>query len=258
VNSAKEFNDALEISGIVMTKLDGDARGGAALSVKEVTGKTIKFVGVSEKLDGLEPFHPDRMAQRILGMGDIVSLVEKAQEAFDQEQAQKQAEKLLRGRFTLDDMLQQFEQVQKLASGSGGFGGLLKMIPGASRMLDGVDLDESEFARMKAIIQSMTAAERERPDVIDNSRRLRIAKGSGTDQREVSGLLKQHREMKKMMSGRGKFGGMLGQMFGGGPGMPEGSMNLPPQMANQLRGNKKKGPSKKEIRKRRKKEKKKR
>ena len=246
VNSAKEFNDRLEISGVILTKLDGDARGGAALSVKEVTGKTIKFVGVSEKLDGLEPFRPEGMAQRILGMGDIVALVEKAQENLDLEQQQVQLEKLTRGRFTLEDMLTQFEQVEKLGS----FQSVIKMIPGASNLLGDEDIDEREILRLKAVIQSMTAAERERPEIIDNSRRKRIARGSGADPRDVSGLLKQHREMKRMMVGKGRFAGLLSTMFGGGGNGPQLQL---PEGLGLPKPKKPKGPSRKEIRKRRKK-----
>jgi signal recognition particle subunit SRP54 len=266
VNSAREFNESLEISGVIMTKLDGDARGGAALSVKHVTGKTIKFAGVSEKIDGLEPFYPDRMAQRILGMGDIASLVEEARKVFDQEQAQKQAEKMLAGDFTLEDMLVQFDQVQQMASGKGGMSGLLRMLPGASRMLQGADeLDDKDFGRMKAIIQSMTKVERKRPELIDYSRRRRIARGSGVEEREVSQVLKQHREMKKIFSGRSKFFDMFKGLMGGGmPGMGGGGgvpgMEVTPEMAQMLKQKapKTKTKSRKDIRKERKKRKRKR
>jgi signal recognition particle subunit SRP54 len=212
VNSAKEFNSRLELDGVILTKLDGDARGGAALSVKAVTGKPIKFIGVGEKLDKLEEFHPDRMASRILGMGDIVSLVEKAQEHFDAEEAAKLQEKMAKGSFGFDDFLQQMQAVKKM----GGMKDLLKMMPGASELGD-MDFDESELGKMEGIVHSMTRQERQDPDLIDSSRRRRIAAGSGTQPHDVSGLVKQFvrsRDMLKTLSG-GKMAG-LKALFSGG------------------------------------------
>lgn len=207
VNSAKEFNERLELDGVILTKLDGDARGGAALSVKAVTGKPIKFVGMGERLDRLEQFHPDRMAGRILGMGDVVSLVEKAQQEVDQEQAAKLQEKMAKGRFTLDDFLDQFRQVQKM----GPMKDLMKMIPGMGAQTADMDVDEGEIGRMEAIICSMTKKERETPSIIAASRRRRIATGSGTEVKDVSGLLKSFdmaAGMMKQMAGMGMVGRM--------------------------------------------------
>ena len=212
VNSAKEFNTRLELDGVILTKLDGDARGGAALSVKAVTGKPIKFIGVGEKLEKLEEFHPDRMASRILGMGDIVSLVEKAHEQFDAEEAAKLQEKMAKGSFGFDDFLQQMQAVKKM----GGMKDLMKMMPGASELGD-MDFDENELKKMEGIVYSMTLQERQDPDVIDSSRRRRIAAGSGTQPHDVSGLVKQFvrsRDMLKTLSG-GKMAG-LKALFSGG------------------------------------------
>jgi signal recognition particle subunit SRP54 len=183
VNSAKEFNDRLELDGIILTKLDGDARGGAALSVKAVTGKPIKFIGVGEKLDKLEEFHPDRMASRILGMGDVVSLVEKAQDQFKAEEVAKMQKKMAKGSFGFDDFLKQMQAVKKM----GGIKDLMKMMPGMGNLGD-LDVDDGEVAQMEAIVYSMTAQERRDPDIIDSSRRRRIAAGSGTGPHDVSGL----------------------------------------------------------------------
>ena len=213
VTSAAEFNRQLGIDGVILTKLDGDARGGAALSIRAVTDKPIKFVGVGEKLDALEAFHPDRMASRILGMGDVVSLVEKVQADVDEEQALKLQEKIRKRTLSLEDFLQQLQQVKKMGSLSD----VLGMIPG----MGGVDMNaaEDELPRVEAIIRSMTPLERANPDVIERSRRRRIAAGSGTNTQQVNGLLKQFRQMKKMMkhladTGMGKGLGMLGS--GGG------------------------------------------
>ena len=206
VNSAKEFNDRLELDGVILTKLDGDARGGAALSVKAVTGKPIKFIGVGEKLDKLEEFHPDRMASRILGMGDVVTLVEKAQEHFQAEEAAKMQKKMAKGTFGFDDFLKQMQAVKKM----GGIGDLLKMMPGMGSQLEDLDLDGAEMAHMEAIVQSMTFAERREPDIIDASRRRRIAAGAGVPPNEVSGLVKtfmRSRDMIKAVSG-GSFAGL--------------------------------------------------
>ena len=212
VNSAKEFNSRLELDGVILTKLDGDARGGAALSVKAVTGKPIKFIGVGEKLEKLEEFHPDRMASRILGMGDIVTLVEKAHEQFDAEEAAKLQEKMAKGSFGFDDFLQQMQAVKKM----GGMKDLMKMMPGAAELGD-MDFDENELKKMEGIVYSMTLQERQDPDVIDSSRRRRIAAGSGTQPHDVSGLVKQFvrsRDMLKTLSG-GKMAG-LKSLFSGG------------------------------------------
>jgi len=208
VNSAKAFNDRLELSGVVLTKLDGDARGGAALSVKAVTGKPIKFVGVGEKLDRLEVFHPSRMADRILGMGDVVSLVEKAQEVIDEEEAQAQAEKMFLGSFTLEDFQGMLQKIRSM----GPLKDLMGMIPGMGAQLQGVDLDEKEFYRSEAIIQSMTPKERMDPQVLNVSRRERIARGSGTTVEQVNLLLKNFKQMKKQLQQMRKMG-ILGNML---------------------------------------------
>ena len=207
VNSAAEFNRQLELNGIILTMLDGDARGGAALSIKAVTGKPIKFAGIGEHLDAIEEFHPDRMADRIVGMGDVKTLVERAQEKVDQEQAAKFQHRLRTGAITLEDFLAQLEQVQKM----GRIKDLIRMIPGLGNVAPIEDVDENDFAQIKAMIQSMTAAERSRPEIINASRRRRIATGSGTLPQDVNALLKQFRQMKKMMKqfrrkGRGLFG----------------------------------------------------
>ncbi len=195
VNSAKAFHDRLNYDGIVLTKLDGDTRGGAALSIRAVVQKPIKFVSVGEKLDALEPFYPDRMASRILGMGDIVTLVEKAQERFDQEKAVKLEEKLRRSQFTFEDFLEQLREVKKM----GPFSQILGMLPGAHRLPANTQIDESALVRVEAMIQSMTPEERRRPSIINGSRRKRIALGSGTTVQEVNRLLKQFDEMQRMM-----------------------------------------------------------
>ncbi len=216
VNSAKEFNQRLELDGVILTKLDGDARGGAALSVKAVTGKPIKFIGVGEKLDALEAFHPDRMASRILGMGDVVSLVEKAQQHVEAEEAEKMQKKMAKGSFGFDDFLKQMHAVRKM----GGIKDLLKMMPGMGSQLGDLDIDDSELARMEAIVYSMTPTERREPDVINSSRRRRIARGAGVQPHDVSGLVKtftRSRDMMKSLSG-GKLGG-LKNLFSGGMNM---------------------------------------
>ena len=211
VTSADEFNKRLGISGVILTMLDGDARGGAALSIRAVTGRPIKFVGIGEKIDGLEEFHPDRMAGRILGMGDVVSLVEKAQETIDQDKAAALQKKLQKATFTLDDMLQQFQQLKRM----GPLTDLLGKIPGLGSMLGDQELDESEFKRVEAIIQSMTLDERAHPEVIDGRRRIRISSGSGTTVQAVNGLLKEFKQMKKMIRQgmRGKGRGFPGFNF---------------------------------------------
>lgn len=195
LNVATAFNEKLEISGIVMSKLDGDTRGGAALSAKAVTGKPIKFASVGEKLSDLEPFYPDRMASRILGMGDVLSLIEKAQENFEEEEALKLEKKLREATFTLEDFLSQMQQIKKM----GPISQLLGMIPGMGAQLKDIEIDDKQVARVEAIILSMTPKEREKPEIINASRKKRIASGSGMQVQDVNRLLKQFDEMKKMM-----------------------------------------------------------
>lgn len=206
VNVAKAFQERLDITGVILTKLDGDARGGAALSVRAVTGKPIKFVGVGEKLDGIEAFHPDRMASRILGMGDIMTVIERAQESFDAEQAKTMEARLRKQEFTFDDFLMQLKELKKM----GPLNEVLAMIPGLSgkmKQLKDVNVDERQLARVEAIICSMTKLERRRPDIIDSSRKKRIAAGSGTRVQDVNSLLKQYEETKKMMKRAFAMGG---------------------------------------------------
>ncbi len=212
VNTAKEFNDRLNFDGVVLTKLDGDTRGGAALSIRSVVNKPIKFVGTGEKMEALDVFHPERMADRILGMGDIVSLVEKAQEQFDADEARKLQKKIAKNQFGFDDFLSQIQQIKKM----GNLKDLAGMIPGMGKALKNVDIDDDAFKGIEAIIQSMTKAERNSPSIINGSRRKRIASGSGTGVPEVNRLIKQFdetRKMMKMMSG-GK-GKNLAKMMGG-------------------------------------------
>jgi signal recognition particle subunit SRP54 len=217
VNTAKAFNDILTLTGVVLTKLDGDTRGGAALSVLTVTGKPIKFVSVGEKLDALEPFHPERIASRILGMGDILTLVEKAESQFDQKEAEKLEEKIRKNQFTFDDFLEQLKAIKKMGS----LRDLLGMIPGMDKALRGVNIDDKAFSKVEAIIHSMTRFERSNPKIINGSRRKRIADGSGTHVQDVNRLLKQFDEMQKMMKtvtrgGKSRFlqGLNLPQNFG--------------------------------------------
>lgn len=212
VNSAHEFNSQLGLDGVILTKLDGDARGGAALSIKEVTGKPIKFVGIGEKLDRLEEFHPERMAQRILGMGDVVTLVERAQDIIDEEEAEEMQRKILDATFSLEDFLGQMQSIKKMGS----FQELLGMLPGGmGSQFQNMDIDEKHLAHVEAMIYSMTLEERQEPDMIDGRRRQRIAKGSGTSIQEVNQLLRQFREMRNMMRDVNKFSGMLGNLFPG-------------------------------------------
>jgi signal recognition particle subunit SRP54 len=223
VNSAREFNERLELDGVILTKFDSDARGGAALSVKAVTGKPIKFIGVGEKLENLEEFHPDRMAGRILGMGDVVTLVEKAQSEVDAEQAARMQEKMAKGRFTLTDFLGQIKQMQKL----GPLKEIMKLMPGMGGQMEGMQFSGDEFRHMEAMINSMTPAEREDPSSIDGSRRRRIARGSGMEAQDISGLVKNFTMvagMMKQMAGMGtrdrmNFAKQMGQtgMMGGTP-----------------------------------------
>jgi signal recognition particle subunit SRP54 len=210
VNAARVFHERLHFDGVVLTKLDGDARGGAALSIRGVVEKPIKFASVGEKLDALEPFHPDRMASRILGMGDIVTLVEKAQEQFDREKAKKLEERLSRNAFTFDDFLEQLKQVKKMGSVSQ----LLEMIPGATRLPQAGEIDERGLVKIEAIINSMTRDERQKPHIINGSRRRRIAQGSGTTVQDVNKLLKQFGEMQKLMKQftMGRHGRRFGPM----------------------------------------------
>ena len=195
VNTAKEFNDRLDFNGVVLTKLDGDTRGGAALSIRTVVSKPIMFVGTGEKLEALDVFHPSRMADRILGMGDIVSLVEKAQEQFDEEQARKLTKKLARNQFDFNDFLDQIAQIKKM----GNIKDLMGMIPGVGKQIKDLDIDDNAFKSVEAIIYSMTPYERSHPEAINGSRRQRIAKGSGTNIQEVNRLLKQFEQTRKMM-----------------------------------------------------------
>jgi signal recognition particle subunit SRP54 len=223
VNIAKSFNDRVKLSGIILTRADGDARGGAALSMRSVTGAPIKFLGVGEKLDALEAFHPARVAGRILDMGDVVSLVEKAAETIDKEEGERLARKMKKGEFDMNDLAQQLQQMKKL----GGMSGVLAMLPGVGKMKDqlaGAGLDDKILTRQEAVISSMTKQERANPDVINGSRRKRIAAGAGVDVSDVNKLLKMHRQMSDMMKKMGKGGRAmqgLASMFGGG-GMPPG------------------------------------
>lgn len=216
VNVAKTFNDMLDITGVVLTKLDGDTRGGAALSVRHVTGKPIKFVGMGEKMDAIEPFYPDRMASRILGMGDVLSLIEKAEQQFDEKKAIELEKKIREQTFTLDDYLDQFQQIKKMGS----MEQLLGMIPGVkTSALKDAQIDEKQIGRIEAIIKSMTREERTKPSIIDSSRKKRIAQGSGVKVEDVNRLLKQYDQTNKMMKqltkmGAGKKGGKLKIPFG--------------------------------------------
>ena len=217
VNSAKAFNDVLDFDGVVLTKLDGDARGGAALSIKSVVDKPIKFIGTGEKMDALDVFHPTRMADRILGMGDVVSLVERAQQQFDQEEARKIQKKIAKNKFGLDDFMKQIQQIKKM----GDMKDLVGMIPGASKMMkeSGEEVDNESFKPIEAIINSMTPKERALPSILDQSRKKRISKGSGRSVEEINQLLKQFNQMSKMMKmmqgmGQGKMMQMMQNMKG--------------------------------------------
>ena len=218
VNIAKAFHDILAIDGVILTKLDGDTRGGAALSVRAVTGKPIMFVGVGEKLDDLEEFHPDRMATRILGMGDVLSLIERVETEIDEKKAQETARKLQENKFDMNDLLEQFQQIKKMGS----LKSILSMLPGMDKQLRDVDIDDRQMLRVEAIIKSMTAKERANPDIINASRRRRIAAGSGMRVEDVNRLLKQHEQMKKMFKQMSSKGGKRKMMRG--MGMP-GGMN---------------------------------
>ena len=216
VNTAKAFNDRLDFSGVVLTKLDGDTRGGAALSIKYTVNKPIKFMSSGEKMDTLDIFYPERMAQRILGMGDITSLVEKAQEQYDEEQAKRLEKKIRKNQFDFQDFLDQLQQIKKM----GNLKDLMGMIPGVGKAIKDVEVNDDSFKGIEAIIHSMTPAERSNPDLIDGKRKARIAKGSGKDMNEVNAFMKQFEQMKKMMTMMNKMP-MGGKMpgFGGMPGM---------------------------------------
>ncbi|MFT2008789.1 signal recognition particle protein [Pontibacter sp. 13R65] len=206
VNTAKTFNDRINFDGVVLTKLDGDSRGGAALSIRSVVEKPIKFISTGEKMEALDLFYPDRMAQRILGMGDVISLVERAQQAFDEDEAKRINKKIRKNQFNFDDFLTQLEQIKKM----GDIKDLVGMIPGVGKALKDVEIDENAFKPIEAIIKSMTPYERENPDVISGSRRARIAKGSGTDIQQVNNLMKQFNDMRKMMRSMNKMAGKPG------------------------------------------------
>lgn len=209
VNTAKEFSEKLDFDGVVLTKMDGDARGGAALSIRSVTGKPIKFIGIGEKTDEMEQFHPDRLASRILGMGDVVTLVEKAQSSIDQEKAAKLEAKLKKAEFDLEDFLDQLQQIKKMGS----LESLIKMIPGAGKQLGSANVDEKGLVRVEAIINSMTREERHNPRILNGNRRKRIASGSGTRVQDVNQLMNQFEQMKKMMKQfKGKSGKGIGRM----------------------------------------------
>jgi len=219
VNTAKAFNDRLDYEGVVLTKLDGDTRGGAALTIKSVVNKPIKFIGIGEKIDAIDVFHPDRMADRILGMGDIVSLVERAQDQFDEKEAQKLQKKIARNEFNFNDFLSQIKQIKKM----GNVKDLMGMIPGMGKAIRNLDMDDDAFKGIEAIIYSMTNEERENPKILNGSRRMRIARGSGSDIQEVNRLIKQFNETSKMMRMMTKGGGrnMMQMMknMKGAPGM---------------------------------------
>ena len=239
VTTAKNFHQNVGVTGIVLTRMDGDSRGGAALSMRSVTGVPIKAVGTGEKLENLEDFHPDRVAGRILGMGDVVSLVEKAAETIEVEEAEKIALKMQKGQFDFNDMLKQLQQVSKM----GGLGGVLAMLPGVGKLqkqMASAGVDDKSIARQVAIIQSMTVQERKSPKLLNASRKRRVASGSGTTAQEINRLCKQQMEMARMMKKVGKMGGLkgLGSLFGGGdpmqPGLGQGSnLKIPEGLINQ-------------------------
>ncbi len=220
VNTAKEFNERLDYEGVILTKLDGDTRGGAAISIRSVVDKPIKFIGTGEKMENIDVFHPDRMADRILGMGDIVSLVEKAQEQYDEKEAQKLSKKIARNEFDFDDFMSQIKQIKKM----GNFKDLASMIPGMGKALKNMDMDDDAFKGIEAIIQSMTPEERKNPKLMNGSRRKRIANGSGNDIQEVNRLIKQFTETRKMMK----------KMKNGGKGMKNMMQNMQQQMGGKM------------------------
>ena len=210
VNIAKAFNEILEIDGVILTKLDGDTRGGAALSVRAVTGKPIMFTGVGERLEDLDEFHPDRMASRILGMGDVLSLIERVESEVDQKKAEEAAKKLQENRFDMNDLLDQFQQIKKM----GPLKNVLSMLPGMDKQLRDVDIDDRQMLRIEAIITSMTKKERAKPDIINASRRKRIAAGAGVKVEDVNKLLRQYEQMKKMFKQMNSKGGKRNLMRG--------------------------------------------
>jgi signal recognition particle subunit SRP54 len=241
VTVAKAFQEAVDFTGVVLAKLDGDARGGAALSVAEVTGRPIKFASVGEGLDDFEPFYPDRMAGRILGMGDVLTLIEKAEDVYTEQQAKDMESKLLAAEFTLEDFLEQFQQLKKM----GPLQGLLGMLPGVGRQLKDLDLDERELVRVEAIIQSMTPEERQQPRVLNGKRKKRIARGSGRSAQEINQLLASFEQMRKMMKQLGGPKGMkalrgMGDLdldaLAAGGGMPGALGGLPGGMGGLPRG----------------------
>jgi len=222
VNTAKEFNERIDFDGVVLTKLDGDTRGGAALSIRTVVNKPIKFIGTGEKMEAIDVFHPERMADRILGMGDVVSLVERAQEQFDEEEAKRLQKKIQKNKFDFNDFYNQIQQIKKM----GNLKDLAAMIPGVGKAIRDIDIDDNAFKGIEAIINSMTPKERTNPELLNRSRRLRIAKGSGTDINEVNRIIKQFDQMRKMMkmvtgSGMKSMMGMMKGMPGGMPPMPK-------------------------------------
>ena len=222
VNVAKSFTDQIALTGVILTRMDGDARGGAALSMRAVTGKPIKFAGTGEGIDKLEAFHPERVAGRILGMGDVVSLVERAQETIKAEEAEAMARKMAKGQFDLNDLRNQLQQMQRM----GGLGALASMMPGLGKMKNQINesgvLEGNVLGRLDAIISSMTPKERGKPELMNAKRKIRVANGSGTTVQEVNKLLKMHQEMASAMKKIKKMGGLskLGALFGGGGGMP--------------------------------------
>jgi signal recognition particle subunit SRP54 len=215
VNTAKTFDERLNFDGVVLTKLDGDTRGGAAISIRHVVNKPIKFISTGEKMENIDVFHPDRMAQRILGMGDVISLVEKAQQSFDEDEARRINAKIRKNQFNFDDFLSQLEQIKKM----GNIKDLMGMIPGMGKAMKGLDIDDDSFKPIEAIIRSMTPLERENPDIIDGSRRKRIATGSGRSIVEVNNLMKQFADMRKLMKQMNKMGGAKQALSGMMPGM---------------------------------------
>ena len=220
VNTAKTFNDRLDFDGVVLTKLDGDTRGGAALSIRTVVTKPIKFIGTGEKMEAIDAFHPSRMADRILGMGDVVSLVERAQALYDEEEAKKMMDKLKKNKFDFNDFMAQIQQIKKM----GNLKDLASMIPGVGKAIKDVDIDDDAFKSIEAIIQSMTPKERANPQILNQSRRMRIARGSGTTIQEVNKLLKQFdqtRKMMQMVTNTSKMNMMMNAMRGKMPNMPK-------------------------------------
>ncbi|MFW2333338.1 signal recognition particle protein [Ilumatobacter sp.] len=234
VQTADAFHETLQIDGVILSKLDGDARGGAALSVKEVIGRPIAFASTGEKLDAFEQFHPDRMAGRILGMGDMMTLIEQAEQAFEADQAEQAAARMMEGQFTLDDFLEQMQAIKKM----GPLSGILGMMPGMPKELKDAKIDDDDLKPIEAIIRSMTPEERARPQLINGSRRARIAKGSGTESGDVSRLVKQFNDMQKMMKKMGMGGGKKGKKRGGMPGLPGMGGGMPDMSElEQLMGN---------------------